>query len=381
MGRIMGLACLFILATTAVAAEKIEILYIANGMNRSGKGGAITAFRINRNNGSLTPVLGSPFDAAVIPYSLTTDNGTHLYLANPALDDDNLRVYPIRPDTGRLEFEHVSTFEGSNYEGETNCCPGPILADVSGHFAYVGNTANKTISTFEIFPGSLALTRSSTAYTRPGHFPVDLVWGPQQSTIFALTDPGLAISLVHVYWREPSKGDLKEAADSPWRIANLMQATSIAQHKLFIALTRTPTSSELKLFSIGEEGKLTAVSGSPFRLESAGRAITLTAHPTGDWIAVILASNDGTPSVFIYKLSSDPRISTVTSLPLPCPKDCQITSATFDASGNFLYLADASQNRLIGLSFDPANNALQPIPGSPWNAGDQPHSLLVVEPR
>jgi hypothetical protein len=54
---------------------------------------------------------------------------------------------------------------------------------------------------------------------------------------------------------------------------------------------------------------------------------------------------------------------------------------TFDASGKFLYVSDASQNQIIGLSFDPKRAALKPIPGSPWNAGDQPHSLLVVEPR
>jgi hypothetical protein len=78
MRRVAGLSFLLLLIAPSVA-EQIEVLYIANGMNRSGKGGSITAYKINRADGSLTPVIGSPFDAGIIPYSLATDDGSHLY--------------------------------------------------------------------------------------------------------------------------------------------------------------------------------------------------------------------------------------------------------------------------------------------------------------
>src|SRR4051794_35280674 len=258
-------AVILLLTFTAVAQNNLQILYIANGMNRGGKGGAITAYKIDRETGKLTPGIGSPFDAGLIPYSLATDNGKNLYLANPALDDNNLRVFPIRPDTGRLEVEHTSTFESSNYEAERNCCPGPMLADRAGRFAYVGNSSGKTISVYDIYPGSLALTQISKANTRPGHFPVELVWGPNQSSVFTFTDSGLAESLLHFYRRDPQKGSLTEAAGSPMAIPYVIQIA--ATDDRLLVLTTSSKTSQLLVYSIKNDATLSAA-GSPLTLPS-----------------------------------------------------------------------------------------------------------------
>ncbi len=382
MRRCFGILLLVLAAAISSAqSTSIEILYIANGMNRSGKGGAITAYRIDRNTGALTPVIGSPFSAAIIPYALATDNGKNLYATHPALDDDNLRVYPIRPDTGRLEFEHTSTFEGSNYEMERNCCPGPIVVDRQGRFAHIGNVSGRTISTYEIFPGSLAMTRTSTATTRPGHFPVEIVWGPDQSSIFARTDTGLPISLLHAFTREAQKGALKEATGSPLRVPNLIQIATAEKRKLLLAISTTASTSQLNVFSIGPDAVLTPVLGTPFTLASPASAFTV--HPSGDFLAITSTTKpDNLASLSLYKLSSENRLTApLSSLPLPCAKDCKITSLTFDLSGKFLYLADDSRDQLLGFSFDAAKPSLKAIPGSPWNSGFQPHSLFLLEPR
>jgi DNA-binding beta-propeller fold protein YncE len=371
-------AFLLVLVTIAgLAEEKLEVLYIANGMNRAGKGGLITAYRIDRTTGSLSAVIGSPFDAGLIPYGLATDNGKNLYLANPALDDNNLRVFPIRADTGRLETEHTSTFEGSNYEAERNCCPGPMLADRSGRFAYVGNTSDKTISVYDIFPGSLALTQLSKVNTRPGHFPVELVWGPNQGTLFAFTDAGLAESLLHIYRRDPQKGSLTEATGSPMRIPYIIQLA--ATDDQLLVLTTSPTSSQLKMFSIAADATLTAAS--PLQLPANEKPFRLAVDPANKFVALAAANKEGNTTLSLYALGIGKPPSLASTTTLSCLKACTITSLTFDVTGKFLYVADTANEQLIGFSFSTADITLKPIPGSPWKSNFQPHSLLAVAPK
>src|SRR3954471_8900143 len=370
-------AVILLLTFTAVAQNSLQILYIANGMNRGGKGGAITAYKIDRETGKLTPVIGSPFDAGLIPYSLATDNGKNLYLANPALDDNNLRVFPIRADTGRLETEHTSTFEGSNYEAERNCCPGPMLADRSGRFAYVGNTSDKTISVYDIFPGSLALTQLSKVNTRPGHFPVELVWGPNQGTIFAFPDLGLAESRLHIYRRDPQKGSLTEAAGSRMRIPYIIQLA--ATEDRLLVLTTSPTSSQLNIFSIALDAKLTA--GSPLQLPANAKPSTLAVDPSNKFVVLAATQKDGSTRLSLYALAAGKPPSLASTTSLSCPKPCTVTSVTFDIGGKFLYVADNANEQIIVFSFNAADPSLKPIPGSPWKSNFQPHSLLVIEPK
>jgi 6-phosphogluconolactonase (cycloisomerase 2 family) len=372
-------AFLLLFALTALAQNKLQILYIANGMNRGGKGGAITAYKI-ASNGKLTPVIGSPFDAAIIPYGISTDNGKHLYVANPAIDDNNLRVYPIRPDTGRLEFEHLSTFAGTSYEAERNCCPGPMIADHDGRFVYVGNTSDKTIAVYDVFPGSLALTQISKANTAPGHFPVDLVWGPRQLSLFTFTDSGLEESLLQVYRRNPQKGLLTEASGSPLKVPYLIQIA--VTDRLLIALTTSPAESQLNVYAISNGTALSPVVGSPFPLPPKQRPFTMTVHPSNQWLALANANPPkNSTNVSLYRLQSNQAPSLAKAVDIPCTKPCSITSMTFDLTGKFLYIADTANEQVIGFEFSPADGSLRPISGSPWKSNFQPHSLLAVEPR
>ena len=362
------LAIILLTSLTALAQDKLQILYIANGVNRGGKGGAITAYKIN-SDGKLNLVIGSPFDAGLIPYSLATDDGQHLFLANPALDDNNLRVYPIRRDTGRLEVEHTSTFEGSNYEAERNCCPGPILEDRAGHFVYVGNTGDKTISVYELTPGSLALTQVSKVNTRPGHFPVVLVWGPKQESIFAFTDPGLAVSFLHIYRRDPKSGALTEAEGSPMQIPNLIHIATT--DKQLFALTAAPQGSQLHIFDIKPDA---TISSDDLPMQFRQKPSTFALDNDGKLLALV-TTQQSTSNLFLYSADDPPALRRSTKL--TCTRPCDITSIAFDSTGRFLYLADTANQTITGLN----TSSLEPLPGSPWKSDFQPHSLLVVNPR
>ncbi len=369
MRRVAALLLLLLpllVSLTAASQQRPEALYIANGMNRSGKGGAITAYKIDPESGKLSPVIGSPFDAGLIPYGLATDDGSHLYLANPALDDNNLRTYPIRPDTGRLEVEHTSTFESSNYEAERNCCPGPMLADRAGRFVYVGNTSGKEISVNEVSPDMLALTQVSKAYTRPGHFPVAIIWGPKQESLFAFTDAGLSVSLLHIYRRDPQKGSLIEAKGSPLQVPNLIQITA-SDSQLF-ALTKTPKSSQIIVYDVHPDLTLTP-SGSPVLIE--GNADKFALDRANKLLAV---ASEGQATV-VTLFAAEGSLRKLQSIKLGCLKACSVTSIAFNATGKFLYLADGKNENIVGLNV----SSLQPISGSPWKSNFQPHSLLVVE--
>jgi 6-phosphogluconolactonase (cycloisomerase 2 family) len=133
-----------------------KFVYAAlNGAN------AIPAYTINSSTGALTPVIGSPFTAGSVPYTVRVDpSGRFVYAVN--LDSDNISAYSINSASGALTPIAGSPFStGATpppLPGPQNSGPSGLGIDPSGRFVFVTNSNSNSISAFSIVSSTGALT-------------------------------------------------------------------------------------------------------------------------------------------------------------------------------------------------------------------------------
>jgi 6-phosphogluconolactonase len=85
-----------------------RFLYAANNTTND-----VSAFAIDYNTGSLTPLRGSPFPAGSGPRSMTLDaSGSFAYVANAG--DNDLSAYTIDPTSGALIANSAAPFAAGN---------------------------------------------------------------------------------------------------------------------------------------------------------------------------------------------------------------------------------------------------------------------------
>jgi len=86
-----------------------HFLYVTNNGDNPGVPGNVGAFKINSDNGKLTPIAGSPFTAGGNPKRLSADPSSEfLYVTNE--DEDDVSVFTIDPTTGVIRQVPGSPF-------------------------------------------------------------------------------------------------------------------------------------------------------------------------------------------------------------------------------------------------------------------------------
>ena len=142
-----------------------------------------------------------------------------------------------------------------------------------------------------------------------------------------------------------------------------------------IGVVVTPSASFLYLtdnsdgidgFSIGQEGTLSAISGSPWLGPGNYYSGGLAVDPAGKFIYA--ACSCGPPSSlagFTIDKSSG-ALTAVSGSPLSAGAD--LTQPLIDPSGKFLYVSDLldPQGSILGFGIDPSSGVLTPLSGSPF---------------
>ena len=131
------------------------------------------------------------------------------------------------------------------------------------------------------------------------------------------------------------------------------------------------TANGVAAFSIGSNGAVTAVSGSPFPAGSNPVAVTL--DPRAKFVYVV---NQGDNTVSGYSIGSDGALTAVAGSPFPTGN--QPTSVVVDPTAKFAYVGNQADNTVSGYIIG-LDGALTPVPGSPFTAGSGP-SWMAVDP-
>lgn len=134
----------------------------------------------------------------------------------------------------------------------------------------------------------------------------------------------------------------------------------------------------IEVFSVGSNGSLSAIAGSPFPMpipnliiggiavDPAGKFLFAT-DPAFDHIAVYTIGATGALTVSNTTFSSGPAGSS--------PK-----GVATDPSGKFLFAANQAGNSLAAFTIDSATGNLSPIPGSPFATSAGMPDPIVVHP-
>src|SRR5258708_334349 len=124
-------------------------------------------------------------------------------------------------------------------------------------------------------------------------------------------------------------------------------------------------------YSIGANGALTPVPGSPFEAGLASHSVAV--DPTGKFAYVV---NAGSHNVSAFSIGTDGALTPLTRSPFAAGE--RPRSVAVDPSGKFAYVANGGSNNVSGYRIDRSTGALDPVPGSPFAAGSGPISVAIT---
>jgi 6-phosphogluconolactonase (cycloisomerase 2 family) len=135
-------------------------------------------------------------------------------------------------------------------------------------------------------------------------------------------------------------------------------------NKKFLYVPFNDTNS-VQAFTIGANGALTSITGSPFALQAAGQTDAVVSDPQGRFLFVGGESN-GAISVFQIN-STTGALTEAPGSPFIIAGLISADSMTVDGSGKFLYVAQSdSASPVWVFSIDQNTGALSPITGAPF---------------
>lgn len=298
----------------------------------------VSGFSVNAETGELTKIKGSPFRVGIGPEAFAASrSGRYLYLSlgewsvgGPCGNDlAQATSYAIAAGTGELsQLDNVVLPE---------YCPSDLIVDRTGRFVYValidwGYPKVGAIAALETKDGVMTPVDGtpflSPVQVPPGQNPaIGTLALSLDGTVLYASDPNDAAGIL-IFDRDTSSGALtfRTIFDSGSPFGPIAITPS---GKYLIAAP--PLGSGMYVYSIGSDGDLTAVPGSPFASPDNNIVNGMSISPNGEFVAV--AEQGG---IVVQRISAkNGALSLVPGSPfggyLPF-------TVTFDPSGQFVYV-------------------------------------------
>jgi 6-phosphogluconolactonase (cycloisomerase 2 family) len=270
----------------------------------------------------------------------------------------------------------TGTTGGSNVTNvAVNCAGGAASV---GKFAYVANNGDGTISAYTIDPTTGKLTVVAGSPYPDGTTPAAVSLAPNGKFAFSASDSGTKI---HAFAINQSSGQLTEVAGSPF-------STGFKTGSAFPDIAVDSQSAHLYLASAGDHevagfainptsGALSPLSGSPYAAGAGAGAIPAFS-PDGKFLYVMDqgATGTGANSVSGYSIGTDGSLTAIAGSPFPAGTDPSWISFTPD--GKFAYVADTGVDEISAYSVSATTGALTPL-GTPTFATDEHPQDLTID--
>jgi 6-phosphogluconolactonase (cycloisomerase 2 family) len=242
-----------------------------------------------------------------------------------------------------------------------NTSEGEMAATPQAGFAYVAQWLTQTIVVLRADPNTGVLTQSQVISVPDLESPPDLIIDPGGKFLY-LADPNGFQILAFVI--QPS-GDLAPVPGSPFKVSDPpIGVTMDAGGKFLFA----GADHQVFGFRIAGNGALTPTPDSPVTVRPA--FITPGKGPTNvsvvlDPKARFLFVGDTTnPVMFVYTLGADGSLTPVSGSPFPTATTGRVPGV--DPAGKFVFISNAV---VAALSVDQNTGALTSAPGSPFDNG------------
>lgn len=386
-----------------------KFVYVAN--NGSGN---VSAYTINGDTGALTGVSGSPFAAETEANSVVvTPSGNFAYVANQGTTADAISGYSINPTTGALTqvsgspFAYPSTDGGratsvaadpvanflyvtSNNDSSAaaytinpatgkltlvSSSPYPVPGDAasvvvtpSGKFVYIaGGGGSETLSVLKINATTGALTAGSPVTV--GEDPLSLTLDPEGNVLYVTNSNEVWTYTLNAGSGVPILLTKNRTRQSPTAMA-LGGGTAAVTYTPKFAYAANGDSNNVSAYAISSSnGKITALSGSPFGAGTAPNSVTV--DPSGRFAYV---ANTGSTNVSEYTINSNGTLSAVSGSPL------STTALPFfvavDPSGRFAFVGE-DNSTISAYTIDSSTGALSLVSGSALSTTELPTGAAV----
>lgn len=369
---------------------------LAGGSNNGG----VSAYAVDFQSGSLTPLADSPITAGRNPVTLVAaPNGLNLYVVNQ--DDSNVQQFAIGTD-GKLFLKNTVNITGST--------PTAAAIDAAGKFLYVtftfqlGPNGQQLYSPASPGPGGVSIFPINADGSLGAPSTVNLGNNPSGVVVSRPVTVGTSGSATYVYVIDQEKpvnaspfgvvlgfsqnsstGALTPAPGTViTTVAGKTVATGYGAGTIPSAIAEDPSgrfvyvtdeaTNQLYGNLVGTGGALVAMTNGPFTTGQFPVGITI--DPRGKYLYV---ANFSASSLSAY------AIDIATGTPVPAIGSAatavgtQPTAVTVDpALGIYVYASNSLDNSVSGLQLDPHNGTLKQVQNTPFPSSALPTSVVAV---
>lgn len=304
--------------TYGTAPATASYIYVANQT-----AGTITGLSLS--SGTLAAIPGASYNLGTQPNALaTTPNGSLLYLA--LQQTGSVYVYGVS-SKGAL------TLGNSGQQVTSTYLPTYMTTDRTGNWLFLVSTSSPTLLEFQINPSTGVLVpppgNPSASITLAGGTPTQVYITPNNQFVFV----GLGTAGVEIFAFNPSNGAL---SSNPLLLKSLNPNTNgdnaISSDANSQFLFVGETGSGVRVFTIGSNGTLKEVAGSPFSMVGAPDAIAM--DPTNTYVYV---SNHTSNTISGYTLGSTGTLTPLSTSPFTV--GTAPIAMSLDASGQYMLVA------------------------------------------
>jgi 6-phosphogluconolactonase len=285
----------------------------------------IDSFREDPNSGVLTILAQSPVTAGPGVQALVVHpSKQYLYAANSGENDVSLFTIA---SNGYITEVPPRTLVGVS--------PTLLVIDSAGQYLYVGNAGSNTISSFSISSTNGTLTPVSTLAV--GISPLNMKLAPSGSYLY-VTGSGLpgVVETLSVNAGVLTLTQVTDVQTNPYGLAINPAGT-------YLYVANAAPDDSLAGFSIGSDGTLTQLTGTPFG-EGYSSPVSLLVDKSGSYLYV---ANQGSSNVSGYSIGSDGSLSLLASSPWGTNKNPNVIAT--DPGGTYLFVGNLQQGSAAGI--------------------------------
>ena len=314
----------------------------------------VFAYREDPNSGVLSSVAGSPFPTGTAPQALVIHpSNKFLYVANSG--DNDLSLFTIASG-GLTEVTPRAA---------TGVTPSILALDQAGKFLYVGNAGSHDISVFSIGSGG-ALSPVSGSPFPIGFSAMNMMVSSSGNVLYVIgSQPGIIV-VYSVNAGVPTPVSVVPTGASPLA-SSFAMATDAGKH---LYVSNGPPDNTISEFTIGANGSLTAINGSPIG-GTLNNPFSLFVNSSGKYL---YAGNQGSGNLTAYSIGSDGTLTLLTNSPFATAT--QPTSIAGDPNGKYVLVGTQSGSlQVFGL--DGNTGTLTSF--ATYSTGNSPSAISVLQ--